>query len=406
VVITCGILTLIAFACADQIATHWINVGQSVNKELVVTSIRMMALVFVPHLALGLYTAGLIGLERQIQANLIQSLFVTAKSGLVLFPIIWRPDLSIYFSWQVTTTFLFALIARAALMTNLAAPVFTIGVPDFDRLKPYIRFALGMFTISLIASVNTQLNKIVVSKLFSIKIFGYFTLASTIAQLPGVLTAPVGAALLPRLTALVSQGRRANLIKTYEDCSYLIASLSTCGAIAVMAFPQEILSVWLIGESFPYEVAIAARFLALGGMYLALATGPFYLGIANGHNTTSVLLGLVTLLVTVPLLQLSIARYGLLGATAPWIFVNAAALIVLTSVVHKRYYHGRSYRWWVRCTFVPITCNTVAMLFARQIVQTFQLRPSGACITIAAFAGLSIGLLTTMWRRNTNMHTE
>ena len=53
-------------------------------------------------------------------------------------------------------------------------------------LKGIWRFTAGMSGISILAVILTQLDKVILSKMLSLEMFGYYTLASMVAMSLGV----------------------------------------------------------------------------------------------------------------------------------------------------------------------------------------------------------------------------
>ncbi|GEM_PF-1511840 len=385
-----GVAATSLFVGADFIAARWFNAAGAIDQNTLVWSMRLMALMLAPQLGASLYLAGLTGLQKQVQGNLLQALFITVRSGLVVLLIFWRPELPLFLGWQLAATLAFAFVMRFALVKAIGFNGFAFGAFDWPTIKPHVTFAGGMLAISVTASINTQLDKLVVSKLFTIDDFAFYSLAGTLAQLPAAAVGPIMAGLLPALTGLITQGRRAEANRLYESCCFLVAALSSVGAFAIIFFAREILSVWLAREAIPEYVVLVARCLAAGGLLLSLASTPYYLGLANGHNRTSMVLNSVVLLISVPSLLFFAGRYHMLGAAIPWVFLNAAALIVLSVVIHRRY-HGESLiRWWVYITAIPVLTGGAALLSARLVVDFFGMKPLSACIVTAAFGALAL----------------
>ena len=66
-------------------------------------------------------------------------------------------------------------------------------------MKTVGRFAGGMMIMAVISSLNTQIDKLIISKMLSLKEFGYYALAGTISQVPELLITPIAMAILPRM---------------------------------------------------------------------------------------------------------------------------------------------------------------------------------------------------------------
>ncbi|HMT13195.1 MAG TPA: hypothetical protein PKE19_00455, partial [Aestuariivirga sp.] len=93
-------VALVVFIMASPIVRHWLNLGDRLDQGIAVASVQLMALTLVPQLMMSFYTGGLMGLQKQVEANLLQASFSLVRSGLVIIPIYFRPDLRVFFLWQ------------------------------------------------------------------------------------------------------------------------------------------------------------------------------------------------------------------------------------------------------------------------------------------------------------------
>jgi O-antigen/teichoic acid export membrane protein len=394
--IATGTMALVLFFEADFIALHWLNMGQ-VEPEDAVTSIRIMALTAPFQLATSLYLGGLLGLQRQGTANLVQALTTTLRSGLVILPLIFIPDIKLFFLWQLFASLLCCVLVRATLLLSLGRSAFSTGRFSPSKMISVLGFAGGMLAITIISALNTQMDKLVVSSLFSVKEFGYYTLASTLAQLPYAVTAPILVALLPRWTSLVNEGQTQELAELYENYSALIALVSSIGAFGLLFFAGDVLDIWLRQDHLPPVFIDVTAILAGGGLCLSLAALPFYFGLAHGHNRTSIFLGGVTMFLTTPLLLVASTRFGLIGAAIPWVVLNAITLMVLAVVVNGRYNSGRNMEWATRSIALPLIMAAVPMFLARILSNLLDFSSLASCLSAALCGGIVISLF--LYRR-------
>lgn len=148
--LSASLLSLIIFVCAEFIAARWLNTSGTIDEQTVIYSFRLMALMIVPQLGISLYSAGLIGLQKQVKANLIQSLFTTIRSGLVVLPILWRPELpSFYLAARHNGCF--CSVTRVFLLKAMGFPGLQIGRFDYAMLRSNLIFAGGMLWISIVS---------------------------------------------------------------------------------------------------------------------------------------------------------------------------------------------------------------------------------------------------------------
>lgn len=91
----------------------------------------------------------------------------------------------------------------------------------FSRWK----FSLGVAGIAMVAIVLTQADKMMLAKMVSLKEFGWYTLAFTIASIPSKIVGAVATAYYPMLVQENSRNDEASVAKVYQQSSQLIAVL-------------------------------------------------------------------------------------------------------------------------------------------------------------------------------------
>ncbi|MFP3441368.1 hypothetical protein R0K18_26935, partial [Pantoea sp. SIMBA_133] len=92
-------------------------------------------------------------------------------------------------------------------LPNVQAPRFCW--PELQRIAP---FAISIAYTAAIWVLLTQLDKLVLSKTLTLSEYGYFTLVATICSGVMMFSGPISKAILPRMTALSSEGNHEQLI--------------------------------------------------------------------------------------------------------------------------------------------------------------------------------------------------
>lgn len=388
-------VSLALFIGAPWIAQRWLNSTASLPVEQVVLCIRLMAISLPPQLLISLYSSGLLGLQRQVGANVLQAGYTTLRSGLVIVPISLNPQPSVFFAWHLVITVCTALVARLVLLRAMGHPSFAVGTFAPRRMRHLLKFAAGMFAITIITSINTQLDKLIVSKIFSISDFGYYTLGGTLAQLPVSATTPIALALFPAMAALISKGADRESATLYERYSFAISLLASLGAVGLAVFAPEIFDIWLVGKQVPPAALSVASFLALGSLFLCLQLMPYYLSIAHNDNWTIAALATGTLMLSIPLAWFGATRYGLPGAAIPWIALNLLNFAMLSFAINRRYYGASHMHWLLRYVTLPVAIGTLAMVLARLLSNSTGAGHYAAIAIAALFAG---GAVLLGWR--------
>lgn len=387
----CG---LAMFVAAPYIATSWLKAGEALPLETTVQCLRMMPIALVPHVAISLYVGGLMGRQRQVAANAWQTAFTTMRLAAVLVPLYWRPDVTTFFAWQVICGWVFFALVRRALRLEIAGSSKDLrGRFSVDSLRVVGAYAAGMFAMAFISGVNTQIDRLVVSRLRPLDEFALYTLAATLAQVPTMIAVPVSAALLPRLTQLVEANDRPGLLRLYESGTCAVAALATASAAAVALFAPDILALWLPGQTLPPALPAVVMLLAAGGLFLALQLMPFHLSLAHGHNATSVKLGAATLLVATPLQVVFTLNHGLVGAAIPWLLTGLVGFAVLGVSLNRRFGGVPLGGWFLRLNLLPAALCVAPVAAARAAADQWAMPPLPACMAAVAAAAIGTALV-------------
>ncbi len=384
------VVAIAVFLAADWMGGKWLKPGLQVTASDIATCIRLMAISLPAQLLVSLYTAGLYGAQRQASANLLQAAYTTIRSGLVIFVLMASPSVTAFFQWHLATTVLFAVLFRVVLTRALAVPFTRFSGFSIRNLSPVLKFAGGMLAISVIAMINTQLDKVVVSSRFSIDQFGLYSLASSLAQLPVAATTPIALAFSPVLTSMVATSAFGQAGELYERYTSVIALLGALGAFGLVLFAGDVLALWIPSQSVSAEIVSVAAILALGGLFLCLQLTPYYLGLAHGDNGVIARMVGITLLVSVPAVYVGSSLYGLRGAAVPWLLLNALNFFVLSSVINSRHHAGRHRAWLIGSVGRPVALAALAMFVADLCGRALLLGPLGRCVLAAVAGGSAV----------------
>ena len=376
IAVSAGLLLL-----SYPIAARWLN-ADGIPVDDLARYMKYIAIIVGLQLGSTLFHGVLMGLQKQATANGLYIGFGVVRSALVLVPLYIAPELDVFFAWQLGTTLLYVFTLRHVAWRRLSTG--EAGRFSLDILKGIRHFSLGMMAISVIAALNTQIDKLITSRLLSLADFGHYALASILAQAPTIASLPIALALLPRLTALAERGS-PELVQAYHLFSFCIASLAMAVGVSIFLFAPDILTLW-VGADAAAVATPVTRILVVGGVFLAMQLMPYHLAIAHGHSRTNVRLGIASLVVTIPLMSFLTERLGLIGAAIPWVLTNAVAFILLGILLTGRFAPGEVGRWFLRNALVPaVVCIGIGAgaMFARSFLTN-------------ALSGLVCGILAGM----------
>lgn len=342
------------------IASNWLKPTAELPAPLLQTCIVLMGGIAAIQVAMSLYNGGLMGADRHATANGFQIGFSMARSGLVVLPLHFYPDLRVYFTWQLVTAVVFLAWMRHSVWRSLGARVH--GRFSTHALRKIGGFAAGMLVIAVISALNTQMDKLVLSKLLGLQDLARYSVAGLLAQAPSVITLPIAVSLLPRLTRWVDGDQRELLIAAYHRFSYAIASIAGIAGLAVAMSPAQWIHWWTGNSALSSDIDLTVCILTAGHVLLALQYMPYHLALAHGHSRTSVAIGTTFLVITPLLLLFLIRQMGISGAAIPWLLMNAVVAVLLATLLTRRFLHGQLGRWWLTGACVPFLAIAIGGL--------------------------------------------
>jgi O-antigen/teichoic acid export membrane protein len=400
-----SLLAAIVWVLAPLIAQHWLH-SRSLQPHDMAVAIRIMGVAIALQLPSDLYIGGLMGLQRQIQANSIQIAWGAFRGiGAVLILWLVSPTIFAFAWWQLLSNAIYCFAASLGLWRALT------GNPDNSRphfswcaFRGTRRYAAGMIGLAVVSTLLTQTDKLAVSKLLSLDMLGYYTLATVLATVPLALASPIASAVYPCLTGLVATGNGEGLIRLYHRSCELVAVAVIPAGLTVALFAGRCIFAWT-GSSLLAQRAATTASLLLGGQLMqAVTVVPFYFALAHGNVRLNLLMGIVSVVLITPLLIVLIMKYGIVGAGWSWLVMNLCTLPPYMWLVHRRFMPGELRRWALRDVLRPLLASFPTILLARLLLPV----PSSRLPTLgfvglvwsvsAAAAAFTMPELRSVWR--------
>ncbi len=286
--------------------------------ELVRDALMLMAVSLVVQVPIGLYIGGLMGLQRQVECSGLLALFGTVRGfGAVIVLYLISPDIRVFFLWQIVACVLQTGVMRWLLLKRVRIdryPArFSLGI-----LRSVKAFAGGMILITALSIVITQMDKVILSRLVSLEVFGFYMLAWAVASGLSRVATPLMQAFNPRFTELVSRRDDEALAKQARLVSQLMSVLILPPAALILFFSKPILLAW-IGNS---AVAVGAwpilAVMVVGTALSACSYPALSILYSKKQLRPVVAVNFFSLIILLPLLILVVAHFGVMGAAFCW----------------------------------------------------------------------------------------
>ena len=368
--LTCfSLATLIAlcvWAASDYLAKGWLK-ADKLPVAVVAQALTVLAFVVALRFVEGIYRGSLFGLQRQVWYNSANAIVATVRSGGSLAVLAWvSPTIQAFFVWQALASSLSIAVMAAGVHRALPKPP---SAPKFSyvALAGVWRFAGGMMGITVLATLLTQVDKVLLSHLLLLESFGYYTLAATVAGALFMVVGPVTAAIYPRMVELSTQDSQSAFIAIYHQGAQLITILIAPAAMLLGFFPSGIMFMWSGNVELAENTAPILSALALGTFLNALMWLPYQCQLAHGWTSLTLKINLAAVAALIPAIFWVVPRYGALGAAWIWVALNAGYVFIDIQFMHRKLLPNEKWRWYFADLLLPIGGAIGVMLLARQL---------------------------------------
>ena len=179
--------------------------AKTISSKIARETLMLMAVSLMAQVPSGLYVAGLMGLQKQVECSALLALLGTLRGlGAVLLLWMIAPDIRLFFIWQILISAFQTGVMRYSLWRRVSLRG-QIAKFSPDMLQSIKGYAGGMTLITALSILMTQADKVILSKIVSLEALGFYMLAWTVASGLSRVAIPLVQAFSPRFSGLVSK---------------------------------------------------------------------------------------------------------------------------------------------------------------------------------------------------------
>lgn len=342
----CLLLAGIIIVFAPSIAKYWLT-SNTISNEDLAFFLQLIGLGTVLQLLSSLYFGALFGINKQVEANLIQFIWSFSKAALVvLLLILVSANLKVFFLWQIFCNIIYLLVLRIYFIKNLKYNNPNLKIILKSIPNDIIKYIGSMTLIAVISAVNSQADKIIASALLSLKVFGYYTIASNLGQIPIIMASPLAISIFPLFSSLNQNQDSLKIVISYHKATYVLSLLLMPVFISLIMYTPEVIHIWTgnaIGPLWINKIVFVTRLLLLGSFFLALQFLPYYLLLSKGKTKYTIYQGVAQIILGLPMLYVLVKLLNIEGIGFTWVIINLGALIFLNIIVFSKYLHESSF---------------------------------------------------------------
>jgi len=389
------VLGALIAAAAPLIVTKWLNL-KTLSADDAIRAVRLMGIYFVFQWSMGIYAAGLSGLQKQVELNIVNSIGSTFRAvGAVV--VLWKisPTAVAFYCWQVVATALYTVAIREVLWRdrginrNDAAFKWTVA----SQVRG---FAGGITLLSMLSVMVSQLDKVVLTRLVSLESFGYYSFATSVAGAVTFFGQSILTATYPAMIEAFSRRDEARLTYLFHRAAQLVSLTIFAPAAVLCAFAPIVLRLWARDPATVANASTLVSACLAGAALNGVAVIPYSLSLAAGRVRPAMMAAASGALIYAAVLAFLAPRFGVLSGAVGSAFVNLAGLLVYARWAVKPLLPGHARRWLVTDLLVPLsTAGAVASLARAAVSPSASQHGQAAGLFLASFVTLVCTALAT-----------
>jgi O-antigen/teichoic acid export membrane protein len=369
-----ALATTIIFLSRNWVALDWLTISE-LDTEIVALSIGLMAFMVGFRWLSSLYLSGIHAYEEQVWINIVGVCIATFRfPGALAVILLSEGNLLLFFAYQLMIAsiecLMYAIKLRKIMPLTDEKVRFSTG--SLKRIAP---FALGIGYTAGIWVLVTQLDKLLLSKILPLAEYGYFTLIATLAGGVLMLSAPLGKAVLPRMTSLIAQGDEAKMLNIYMKGTSLVSAVVSPIVLVIAFFPKHVIYVWTGNIEAAVWVAPVLPLYVLGYGLLTVGAFQYYLQYAYGKLRQHVIFNTISALISIPLVVYSAYNYGPIGVAWVWFAFRLLSLLFWGAYIHHKFAPGIHIEWLFQRVVPPIL---ISLLFLLTFEYIFDFQTSSS----------------------------
>ena len=352
-------LSMILFS--HWIATDWLTI-QELNISIVAYCVALIGVMVGLRFIGVLYISGILGTEEQVWINKVNILFASFKFiGAFLLLKFVTTEIQHFFEYQL-------LIAIVEFLTFSIKFYRLMDIGRFKfyfslkHVKPILSFSMSIALTGAIWIFITQLDKLILSGVLDLKLFGYLAMLGMVSNSILQLSAPISKAILPRMTVLYTEKREKEMLGIYRKSTQMVTILvfSVTGMVAVYSY--ALLYAWTGDEEVAKWGETILFWYAISTGLIALTSFQYYLQFVYGKLKMHLVYHFIALFIFAPILAWITYQYGAIGASFSWFLFMLFSFLIWTGLVHHFFVPGLHKKWLIE-DILPIFISTIVYLY-------------------------------------------
>lgn len=375
---------------APWFAESWL-VNETLDVEKLDAALIFMAFALALRWHSTIYKSVLNGLERQVWVGGYEAAINTFRFPLLVILMASNPgEFHWFFAYQAVVSLVEVLVLRWKSYAAIPQRKNERRV-DWVLTRPMLPFAVGAGYASALGVLQSQYDKVLMSAILPLAEYGYFALIAVITSGLVTFTAPISKAILPRLTALFTQGDLDSMLVLYQTAALWMVVILSPIYLTISVWPYETIFAWTGNYEAAEWLAPVLPLFTLGVGLLTISMFQYFLQYAHGDLTLNVKFSTVLCLLLIPALTFIGQSFGVSGVAWCLLLVRILIFAIWLPYVHHKLAPGLHKVWLIRSVLLPMSVSLAAVLIVKLFSdQHFAVSVTSQSATFLFLAGVTI----------------
>ena len=382
-----ALIGVMIFFLAPALVEKWINL-KTMDSAAAIYVLRILGIASFVALPTSFYSSLFRGLQRMEFNNFIDVVTSGFQQFGTILILVFGGNLFHVVYW-------FTACYGLRIFTYLAVSghFFTVQalVPGYSAevVKRNLGFASRMMSISILATIHTQADKVIISKLLPIGTVGYYGVAYGNVSKGQLLTGAISQAAFPSFSAMFKAGDRIGLMSQYRKLQDLLC-FGIVPIFAVIPFALLPLFSYLLNEEAARLLLLPTTLLCVGFYMNGTLNVPYIFSLAVGRPDIGARQNFYGLFVTLPVTVLLIYYLGLTGAGLSWVFYHIFSYSYGVPRTCRECLEIRVWAWYLHVLRVFIL---VGLTYGTAWIALYVIGNHSILLLISAYVGASVVFL-------------
>lgn len=398
--VICIFIMFIVHFGSTYIANQWLNI-ESLDPVTVSKVISLMGISISIQMMANLYSGCLFGLDNQILANYCTIIWSVSKSiGSIFIISTIKADLVLFYSWHIIVDLFYLIVLRVFTIKKLhILKKSRWRISDFSVLKSIWKYTLGILVISIIALVNRQLDKMIISKYLTISELGAYNVATTLGSASAIVSASIYTSVFPLFTKAATSNNYEYLKTTFISINKIVNITVSCMAAFIATFSIPLIFLWTGSNTYIEILTHVSFYVVLAVSFVEYQQIPYALVLAYGNTRINMFVGILFLPIVATLTYFGVFYYGLFGAGIVYLVMMVLQTFLYEYLVFKKYITHKPIRLILSDTIIPFILAIVLSLITKFIADKLMLGTVFECIFAVLSGAVSLAFLISIFAK-------